>query len=67
MKIPTMVLILCAALFVGACGSEQTATTNKVKMENAEDKTENTIFPKGEKAAATSRTKAKVSLGSISH
>ncbi|HKO61822.1 MAG TPA: cupin domain-containing protein [Pyrinomonadaceae bacterium] len=56
MKIPTMVLILCVALFVGACGSEQTATTNKVKMENAEDKTENTIFPKVEKAPAETFT-----------
>ena len=51
MKIPTMVLILCTALFsLARAGSEQTATTNKVKMDNAEDKTENTIFPKGEKA-----------------
>jgi quercetin dioxygenase-like cupin family protein len=53
MKIPTMVLISCAALFAGACGSEQTATTNKVKME---DKSENTIFPRGEKAPAETFT-----------
>ena len=56
MKVLTMVLISCAALFAGACGSEQTATTNKAKMENTEDKTENTIFPKGEKAPAETFT-----------
>ncbi len=56
MKIPTVVLISCAALFAAACGSEQMATTNKVKMENAEAKTENTIFPKGEKAPAETFT-----------
>lgn len=56
MKILTMVLISCAALFAGACSSDQTTITNKIKMENTERKTENAIFPKGEKAPAETFT-----------
>lgn len=43
--------MLCAALFsVTACGNQQSVNAEKAIMEKTENKTENTIFPKGEKA-----------------
>ena len=48
MKRITIGLMLCAALFSAACGNQQSA--------NTENKTENTIFPKGEKAPAETFT-----------
>jgi len=57
MKRITIGLILCAALFLAAgCSNQQTANTEKAKMEKTENKTENTIFPKGEKAPAETFT-----------
>ena len=57
MKRITIGLILCAALFsAAACSNQQSANTEKAKMEKTENKTENTIFPKGEKAPAETFT-----------
>jgi 4-carboxymuconolactone decarboxylase len=57
MKRITIGLILCAALFSGvACSSQQTANTEKTKIEKTENQNENTIFPKGEKAPAENFT-----------
>jgi 4-carboxymuconolactone decarboxylase len=57
MKRITIGLILCAALFLAAgCNNPQSANTEKAKMEKTENKTENTIFPKGEKAPAETFT-----------
>src|SRR5688572_12214621 len=49
-------LIICASLFSAACGNQQSSNSEQVKMEKTEDKTENTIFPKGEKAPAETFT-----------
>ncbi|WP_310416892.1 cupin domain-containing protein [Chamaesiphon sp. OTE_8_metabat_110] len=56
MKRITIGLMLCAALFSAACSNQQTANPEQTKMEKAEDKTEHTIFPKGEKASAKTFT-----------
>ena len=57
MKRITTGLILCAALFSAvACSNQQSANTDKTKMEKTENKTENTIFPKGEKTPAANFT-----------
>ena len=50
--------MLCAALVSAAtaCGNQQSANTEKAKTEQTENKTENTIFPKGEKAPAETFT-----------
>src|SRR5687768_15314482 len=50
-------LIFCAALFLAAgCSNQQSANTENAKTEKTENKTENTIFPKGEKAPAETFT-----------
>ena len=57
MKRTTIGLILCAALFLAAgCSSQQTANRENTRMEKMENKTENTIFPKGDKAPAETFT-----------
>lgn len=57
MKRITIGLMLCAALFLAAgCSNQQTANTENSKMEKTENKPENTIFPKGEKAPAETFT-----------
>jgi len=57
MKRTTIGLILCAALFLAAgCSNQQSANRENAKMEKTENKTENTIFPKGEKAPAENFT-----------
>ncbi|NEQ25924.1 MAG: cupin domain-containing protein [Microcoleus sp. SIO2G3] len=57
MKNITIGLILCAALFLAVgYSNQQSANTEQTKMEKAENKTENTIFPKGEKAPAETFT-----------
>jgi quercetin dioxygenase-like cupin family protein len=57
MKRMTIGSMTCAALFfVAACGNQQSAETQKPKMEKTENKTENAIFPKGEKAPAENFT-----------
>lgn len=57
MKNITIGLILCAALLLAAgCTNQQSANTEKAKLEKTENKTENTIFPKGEKAPAQNFT-----------
>jgi quercetin dioxygenase-like cupin family protein len=57
MKRITIGSILCAALFLAAgCGSQQSANKENAKMEKTENKTENTIFPKGDKAGAETFT-----------
>lgn len=57
MKKITIGLILCAALFSAvACSNQQSANTDKAKMEKTENKTENTIFPRGEKNPAANFT-----------
>ena len=50
-------LMLCAALvYATACGNQPSANTEKAKMEQTENKTDNTIFPKGKKAPAETFT-----------
>lgn len=62
MKRITIGLILCATLFLAAgCSNQQSANqhsanSENAKMEKTENKTENTIFPKGEKAGAETFT-----------
>jgi 4-carboxymuconolactone decarboxylase len=58
MKRITIGLMLCAALFSAApaCDNQQSATTEKATMEKTKNKTENTIFPRGEKAPAENFT-----------
>ncbi len=66
MKRITIGLILCATLFLAAgCSNQQSANQHSANSENAkmektenkwENKTENTIFPKGEKAPAETFT-----------
>lgn len=57
MRIITIGLIFCAALFfIAACNSQQAVNKGETKMEMTENKTENTIFPKGEKAPAETFT-----------
>jgi quercetin dioxygenase-like cupin family protein len=57
MKKITIGLLLHAALFSAAgCSNQQSANRENVKMEKTENKTENTIFPKGEKAPAETFT-----------
>jgi quercetin dioxygenase-like cupin family protein len=57
MKRITIGLILCAALFLAAgCSNQQSANRENAKMEKTENKTENTIFPKGDKAPAETFT-----------
>jgi quercetin dioxygenase-like cupin family protein len=59
MKRMTIGLMLCAVLFSAtACGNQQSVNTEKAKMETTENKNENTIFPKGEKAPAENFTGA---------
>ena len=54
MKRITIGLIFCAALFLAAgCSNQQSANTEQAKTEN---KTENAIFPKGDKAPAETFT-----------
>lgn len=48
--------IFFAALFFVACGNQQSANMEKVKVENSENKGDNLIFPKGEKAPAQNFT-----------
>lgn len=50
MRIITIGLIFCGALFFAACGNPKSTNTEKSIMEKTENKNENTIFPKGEKA-----------------
>src|SRR5687767_11086959 len=53
----TIGLMLCAALFsTAACRNQQSANTEPARMENTENKTDETIFPKGEKAPAETFT-----------
>src|SRR5688500_16406027 len=53
----TIGLILCAALFSAiACSNQQTDNTENAKVERTENKNENTIFPKGNKAPAENFT-----------
>jgi 4-carboxymuconolactone decarboxylase len=57
MKRITIGLILCAALYLAAgCSNQRSANREQTKMEKTENKTENTIFPKGEKAPAETFT-----------
>jgi 4-carboxymuconolactone decarboxylase len=57
MKRITIGSILCAALFLAAgCNNQHSANSENAKMEKTENKTENTIFPKGEKAPAETFT-----------
>ena len=50
-------LLLCAVFsFIAACSNQQITNTEKIKMENMENKNENTIFPKGDKAPAENFT-----------
>lgn len=57
MKKITIGLILCAALFSAAgCSNQPSANREQAKVEKTENKTENTIFPKGEKAPAETFT-----------
>jgi quercetin dioxygenase-like cupin family protein len=50
----TMGLLLCAAAFLTAvsCSNQQPINTEKTKMETTENKNEDGIFPKGERAPA---------------
>jgi quercetin dioxygenase-like cupin family protein len=51
MKRITIGLMLCAALFsAAACRNHQSANAEPARMEKTENKTDDTIFPKGEKA-----------------
>lgn len=54
----TVRLIFCAALIsvAAACGSRQAANMEKTSMEKTENKNENAIFPKGDKAPADNFT-----------
>src|SRR5215207_5385146 len=62
MKRITIGLILCAALFLAAgcsnqqSANQQSANRENAKMEKTENKAENTIFPKGEKAPSETFT-----------
>lgn len=51
-------LMLFSALFSAAtaCSNQQSANSDKAKMEKTENKNENTIFPKGNKAPAENFT-----------
>ena len=50
-------LMLFAALFsTVACSSQQSANTDKAQMGKTENKNENTVFPKGNKAPAENFT-----------
>ena len=49
-KIKIRLMICPALVFAVACGGQRSASGEKTNMENRENKTENTIFPKGEKA-----------------
>ena len=51
MKRITIEFMICVALVSGvACGDQRPAVAEKTNMENRENKGENTVFPKGEKA-----------------
>jgi quercetin dioxygenase-like cupin family protein len=58
MKRMTIGLILSAALFsaAGCSSSRESANGENAKMEKTDNKTDNTIFPKGEKAPAETFT-----------
>lgn len=57
MKRITIGLMLCLALFsTAACRNQQSANTESARMEKTENKTDYTIFPKGEKAPAETFT-----------
>lgn len=57
MKRITIGLMLCAALFsTAACRNQQSAKTEPARMEKTENKTDDTIFPKGERAPAETFT-----------
>lgn len=57
MKKITIGLILCAGLFSAAgCSNQQSVNRENAKMEKTENKNENTIFPKGERAPAETFT-----------
>ena len=57
MKSITIGLMLCAALYsTAACRNQQSANTEPARMEKTENKTDDTIFAKGEKAPAETFT-----------